>query len=134
MSNMKHYIYLIVLIVLFSVSGCVKDDSPYPNVAGTSWTSNDGGIFQRLSFADNTVTHIEIADNDTTMVFNGKYNCGSSFGKHFYMWDKEENSLRYKVYSYGYNHIVLIIEPITGVLAPGVEWYPPLSPIYFTKE
>ena len=121
MSNMKQYLYLIVIIVLFSISGCVKDDSPYPNVAGTSWKWSDGDSIQKLSFTDNKVTHIIIEDNDTIYTYTGKYCGGSSFGEHFYTWDNEGNGLRYKVYSYGRKHIMMTREFSPSYGAPTVE-------------
>ena len=118
---MKLYKNLIVFIVLFSVFGCVKDDSPYPNITGTSWKWSDGDSIQKLSFTVNTVTHVIIKNEDTLYTYTGKYSAGSSFGEHFYTWDNDSDGIRYKVYSYGRNHIMLgrellpFIGPLTMV-------------------
>ncbi len=132
MNNRKQYICFFVIIVLLSLWGCVKDDSPYPDIVNTSWVWNDGETHQRLSFTESTVTHIIVEGNDTVMTYTGKYYGDTSYGKHYYLWDNEARKLRYKVYSYGQNHIVLANEIIPNTY--GAFTYIDMKAYCFNKE
>ena len=114
-----------------SVSGCIEDDNDYPVVTGTSWqwSNDDGSQKQRLIFADKTVTHIVVENSDTIM-YSCSFNGDSSFGKHFYTWDNYGALLCYRVYSYGYNHLMMTIEFLPG----RNELFVGKNVLYFTKE
>ena len=121
MKNRKIQIIIFAFIVLLSFHSCVKDDSPYPDIVNTSWFWDDGDRHQSLSFTDNVVKHIMIEGNDTIVSFSGRYSTGCTYGEHFYTWDNDSDGIRYKVYSYGRNHIMLgrellpFIGPLTMV-------------------
>lgn len=138
MKTTKLLIFSIALTASFSFIGCVKNDNPYPDIAGTSWyrkfDHNTYTEYQKLSFTENMVTHI-ITINDQTRTYNFNYYPGDDFyGSHCYSWVNDEYHLRYKVYSYGRNHIKVTssmaenttVEQFLEVGTSGI-WY-------FTKE
>lgn len=105
MKTMKLFILSLALSATVVLSGCVRDDNPYPDLSGTSWVRTEIWGYQKLSFTDNTVTHI-IKTNDeiTTHTFN-YHEEGDSFGSHYYSWINDYDHFCYKVYSYGKNNI-----------------------------
>ncbi|MBO6078371.1 MAG: hypothetical protein J6P66_06435 [Bacteroidaceae bacterium] len=106
MKKKKLFIYAFILVVLFTFTGCIKDDNPYPDIVDTSWYRNEGENYQKLSFTDKNVTHI-IYFNGKTKTFTFKYEGGDKFGAHFYSWINDNDGQLYKVYSYGQKHLLM---------------------------
>lgn len=106
------YFSFSVIMILLSLSGCVRDDSPYPDILNTTWTwsdENNENNSQLLSFTDKTVTHT-IKEGNSTTVNTFDISKGSSFGEHYYQWFNEEREgeiYLYKVYSHGQRHILV---------------------------
>ena len=128
MKTMKLYLITFVIIVACSLTGCIKDDNPYPDVVGKTWYRNEGKNYQKLSFTDNTVTHVVSKDGDVkTYTFN--YTGGKANGTHYYYWINDKDNLRYVVLSYGEKHILLTSgDPSTMSDYVSDNYY------YFTKE
>ena len=91
---------------MLTVSGCVKDDSPYPEIDNTSWKRFIGEDWERLSFANNKVNH-QIFQNSSFTEYTFDITQGNESGSHFYKWTN--GAEEFKVYSLSTQYIVVLI-------------------------
>ena len=53
---MKRYcFYLVLLLTVTALNGCVKDDNPSPVIRNTTWKRTNGDRWYRFSFSDSRV-------------------------------------------------------------------------------
>ena len=108
-------LFITSLLLMLAVSGCVKDDSPYPDIDNTSWKRVVGEDWERLSFADNKVNH-QIFNNSSLSENTFDISQGKESGSHFYKWT--EGTKEYKVYSLSTQYIVVSIDYKSGIDFP----------------
>lgn len=99
-------LYITSLLLMLTVSGCVKDDSPYPEIDNTSWKRVIGEDWERLSFANNKVNH-QIFQNSSLTEYTFDITQGNESGSHFYKWTN--GAEEFKVYSLSTQYIVVLI-------------------------
>lgn len=109
---MKRYrLYIVLLLIVFAIIGCVKDDNPYPDIRNTTWKRTNGENWQRVSFSAGRVHH-EIfvkGDSDTFSLsdYYADYKEESEDGRHFFTWIYEAGNVRYRVFSLGSDNVVI---------------------------
>ena len=102
----KLYVFCALLVMALFVSGCVKDDNPYPIIENTSWKRVSGTNWERLSFSNKRV-HYESFENDSLSEYDSDYIGDSEDGRHFYGWFFEVLNIAFRVYSAGPEHIIV---------------------------
>ena len=98
------------LFLAFVLSGCVKDDNPFPAIDNTSWKRVTDNGWLRLSFSDGKV-HYEIYENNTLSEYDAVFTGGDEMGRHFYSWTIQEIEKAYRVYRAGTENVMISVYP-----------------------
>ena len=102
----KIFVFCALFLIVLIVSGCVKDDSPYPIIDNTSWKRVSDENWERLSFSNGRV-HYESFKNGSLSEYDSDYTQDSEVGCHFYAWIIEDMNIAFRVYSAGHDHIIV---------------------------
>lgn len=108
---MKRCRFFLFLFIVTIVTGCVKDNNPYPYIRYTTWKSTSGNTWQRVSFSSGRVHHqfCHMMDSDTIEYYDyyADYAKENEDGRHFFSWVFQKTSTKYRVFSFGVGGVVI---------------------------
>ncbi|MBR6855808.1 MAG: hypothetical protein IKM90_00025 [Bacteroidaceae bacterium] len=110
---MKRYcFYLVLLLTVTALNGCVKDDNPSPVIRNTTWKLTNGDRWYRFSFSDSRV-YGQLYDRKyseteyTTIDFYADYVEESEGGRHYFVWVDQEHDIKFWLYTIGPDKVVI---------------------------
>lgn len=110
---MKRYcFYLVLLLTVTALNGCVKDDYHYPDITNTTWKMTTHNNWYRFSFSDSRV-HGQLYESDfsdtvfTLTDFYADYVEEHDGGRAYLTWKNEERNIKFLLYSLGPDNVVI---------------------------
>lgn len=110
---MKRYcFYLVLLLTVVALNGCIKDDNPYPVIRNTTWKMTYQNNWYRFSFSDSRV-HGQMYERDlsgtdyTLTDFYADYVPKKEGGRGYYEWKNEDRNIKFWLYSMGPDNVVI---------------------------
>lgn len=110
---MKRYcFYLVLLLTVVALNGCIKDETYYPTIKNTTWKMIYYGNWYRFSFSDSRV-HGQMYESDlsdtvfTLTDFYADYVEGHEGGRGYYEWKNEDRNIKFRLYSLGPDNVII---------------------------
>ncbi len=115
---MKRYGFFLLLFVMTAVTGCIKDDNPYPDIQNTTWKRTFGESWERVSFSAGRVHHEIYFLRDSVTIdstdFYADYKKETEDNRHMISWISQDGNIKYSVFSLGPDNVVIDLKPYGG--------------------
>lgn len=112
---MKRYVFFLLLFVITAVTGCMKNDNPYPDIQNTTWKRTFGENWERVSFSAGRVHHeqyfLENSEIIDSIDFYTDYKKETEDNRHMFSWISQDGNIKYGVFSLGPENVMIELMP-----------------------